>query len=318
MQIEGSSLKLILSPIDSIAAQAVSSIDDSNHAANEVRFTIFSLPKPFVGDSVRIQRNAINSWKRLKPQAEIMLLGDDAGIAEVAAELGVKHVAGVQRNEFGTPRLDAAFAMATKHATTPFLIYCNCDVIFLDDLVEGMNRLAAAGPAPFLGYGRRKDVPISDAIDFDSTDATKQLTKRIRTSGRLDSIVCKEYFVFRCGTFAEIPPFAVGRGNWDNWMIRAAKERSMPVIDLSEIVTAIHQQHDYSHIGRNRWKCYVAGPEALENQRLAGGRHLISGSTPTWKLTRRGLTRVPLSQLNWAFWKDSHRFLRLMKDLVFG
>ena len=51
--------------------------------------TVFSTPKPFVGHVGVIQRNAISSWMRLHPDVEVILVGDDAGTAEVCAEFGI-------------------------------------------------------------------------------------------------------------------------------------------------------------------------------------------------------------------------------------
>ena len=41
--------------------------------------TIFSTPKPFSGHNEIIQRNALQSWKRLHQDIEILLFGDDEG-----------------------------------------------------------------------------------------------------------------------------------------------------------------------------------------------------------------------------------------------
>lgn len=51
--------------------------------------TIFSTPKPFRGHFEIIQRNAIQSWLRLRPGCEIILLGNDEG----TAEFNLRHVA---------------------------------------------------------------------------------------------------------------------------------------------------------------------------------------------------------------------------------
>jgi hypothetical protein len=52
--------------------------------------TIFSAPKPFTNPHIaRIQRNAIRSWAMLAPEAEVVLLGEEDGLAQAAAELGV-------------------------------------------------------------------------------------------------------------------------------------------------------------------------------------------------------------------------------------
>jgi hypothetical protein len=42
--------------------------------------TLFTTAKPFEGHSGVIQRNALKSWKRLHPDVEVILFGDDAGL----------------------------------------------------------------------------------------------------------------------------------------------------------------------------------------------------------------------------------------------
>ena len=97
-------------------------------------------------------------------------------------------------------------------------------------------------------------------------------------------------------------------------MVHQAKVDDIPVVSLSDCVMAIHQEHGYSHSG-GRLKSYVTGEEARNNQRLAGGRHLISGSTCDYRLSKNGLVRGVLKPLSGEFWLDFHRFGRLLIDL---
>ena len=61
--------------------------------------TFFSAPKPFTDPHIAtIQRNAIKSWTLL-PDVEVILLGEETGLAEAARELGVKHIPNVERNQ---------------------------------------------------------------------------------------------------------------------------------------------------------------------------------------------------------------------------
>jgi hypothetical protein len=39
----------------------------------------------------------------------------------------------------------------------------------------------------------------------------------------------------------------IGRGGYDNYLIYYCRSRGIPVIDLTEAVMAIHQNHDYAH-----------------------------------------------------------------------
>ena len=74
--------------------------------------TIFTTPKPFLGHTGIIQRNALESWRRLRPTAQILVFGDAEGAAEAAAAAGVRYVREIETNEYGTPLVSAVFAEA--------------------------------------------------------------------------------------------------------------------------------------------------------------------------------------------------------------
>ncbi|MFK7768521.1 MAG: hypothetical protein AB8B55_14965 [Mariniblastus sp.] len=288
-------------------------------ASTNSLITIFALPKPFGGDTDLIQKNAIRSWARLQPHVEVLLIGDEEGIADAADELGVRHAGGVQFNEHGTPLVSSAFEIAHRESDSPFLAYCNCDVILMKDFVRAIEILASdSSLEQFVAFGQRTDLKIEREIRFDQLMQIEQLLDDCQKNGVLSSNVCKEYFVFQRELYFEVPPFAIGRGNWDNWMIHSAKEKGFPAVKISDLVTAIHQAHDYRHTGAGRFKCYVSGDEARENLRLAGGRNLISGSTATHRLTENGLAREPMLVFNPAFWADVPRFVRLMLNMLLG
>jgi len=101
--------------------------------------TIFSTPKPFVGHINIIQRNAIQSWQRLHPDAEIILFGPEEGAAETAREFDIRHEPRVDRNEHGTKFLASFFNRAEDLARHPILCYVNCDIILTGDLVKAMR-----------------------------------------------------------------------------------------------------------------------------------------------------------------------------------
>jgi hypothetical protein len=58
--------------------------------------SLFSVPKAFADNVGVIQRNAIQGWARLGPNVEIILSGDETGVGEAAAALGVRHVPDVR------------------------------------------------------------------------------------------------------------------------------------------------------------------------------------------------------------------------------
>src|SRR6202162_6632110 len=108
--------------------------------------TLFTTAKPFEGHSGVIQRNALQSWKRLHQDVEVILFGDDAGSAEIANELGLRHEAFVERNKFGTKRLYYIFSRAQELPRHEFLCYHNCDIILLQEFCQALKRTADAHP----------------------------------------------------------------------------------------------------------------------------------------------------------------------------
>lgn len=280
------------------------------------KLTLFTVPKPFGGATDVIQRNAIESWKQLAPAMDVLVLGDEPGIAETAAEMGVRHVPGLKRNLSGTPLLSSAFQMAHEHSATPLLMYCNCDVILEPSFLDAIECVVRSPVGEsFVAFGRRLDVPVDWEIQFNQPGDRNRLRETVATLARRAPVVCKEYFVFPRTLFSAIPDFAVGRGNWDNWMVWHPRSQGVPVVDLSDRVQVIHQAHDYQHLRDSRQVSYVTGPEAKENQRLAGGRHMISGCSGTWRLSENSVERVRWPGLNWNFWRDLPRFAGLIAEL---
>ncbi len=243
--------------------------------------TLFSAPKPFDREHIAlIQRNAIRSWLALGAEVEVLLIGDEAGLAETAAELGVRHLPQVARNEKGTPLIPSIFARAREAARAPYLAYFNADIVVLPDFLEAVRRVTAALPDRFLMVGRRWDVDITTPLAF-SQGWAHRLREDVFRSGRLHSHFGIDYFVFPKGAYADMPPFAVGRAGWDNWMIYHARAQGWKVIDATPDVLAVHQNHDYAHLAGRR---VYDVEESQVNVRLAGGRsHMFS----LWEATHR-------------------------------
>ena len=98
--------------------------------------TIFALPKPVRGDAGVIQRNAIQSWLRLQPACEGILLGAEPGTREVAAQVGANYEPDVSRSEQGTPLVSDLFLKAQRLASHDVLCYVNADMLLLNDLLD--------------------------------------------------------------------------------------------------------------------------------------------------------------------------------------
>lgn len=288
-------------------------------STNTPLVTLFSVPKPFDGLASIHQCNAVASWMALGPSVDIVLLGDEPGVAENARALGVRHVPRLARNHLGTPLISSAFELAREHSTAPYLMYCNCDVILTGNTLQTIKGLAMTQLADrFVAFGNRIDVTLNEKISVAEPVEFDTSIARLAREGQRSTLVCKEYFIFPRHLLSEVPPFAIGRGNWDNWIVYSCRKCGIPVINVSDTLTAIHQRHDYRHNTSNRFKSYVSGEEARENEILADGKHIIAGSCATWRFTERGLRRIRFSDWNPDFWLDLHRFVPFVAELLFS
>jgi hypothetical protein len=251
--------------------------------------TVFTIPKAFQGLNEIIQTNAIRSWLMLNPQPEIILLGKDEGTAETASQLGLKHIADVECNEYGTPLVNSVFEIAQKQASYQLTCYINTDVILLSDFLPAIRMVKEKS---FLIIGQRHDLDITELIDFKNPNWELNLQKLVTEKGRLHPPSGIDYFVFNRGLYHDIPPFAVGRTAWDNWLVYQARKFKATLIDATSSITAIHQSHDYSHNPQGEsavWK----GPEAIRNKELMGNiNNSFDPQYSTRLLTPQGIKRA--------------------------
>ncbi len=246
--------------------------------------TLFALPKPFEGHNGVIQRNALQSWTRMMGNPQLILLGDDAGVPETAAELGLEYGGPLERTEFGTPRLDHLFNRGQELARHDLVVYCNADIILAPDFPLHFKQIGDHFEN-FLMIGQRWDLDITEPIDFNDPDWMMQQKARIMREGCLHRHSGVDYFAFRKGLYPTIPPMAVGRVAWDNWLVMEAGRQNAAVVDASDAIFAIHQNHDYAHGGGYQavWK----GNDAQRNLKLAGMKNGLAGwiqNAATWRL----------------------------------
>ncbi len=265
--------------------------------------TIFSAPKPFSDPHIaRIQRNAIASWLHLGEEVEILLIGDEPGLAEVGAEFGVKVLQDVVRNEEGTPLISSIFQLASSESRHPFLCYTNSDILLIENLIDAVQHISSRSN-DFLILGQRWDLDIDRELAF-GDGWQRRLMEEVQSRGRRHPPMGSDYFIFRKELFQNIPDFALGRAGWDNWMIYAGRRAGFPVIDASEAITVVHQNHDYQHLpgGQPHYQL----PESRENVKMAGGAETVfTLRDATWKLDANGVRRKSLIEIDHLRWIES-------------
>ena len=234
--------------------------------------TIFITPKGFDRDHIAlIQRNAIRSWKALGADVDILLIGDDPGVEENAKALGVRYIRDVKRNASGTPMLDDIFRLARENSDSPLLAYVNADIILKRDFVETSRKILAR-EKKFLLVGQRWDLDVQVDLEFPQ-GWESEFDKDLAARGRRHPAGGSDYFVYPRDIFTSIPPFAIGRSGWDNWMFYEARVKGWKLINCSKAINIIHQDHDYAHLPNGL--PHYRQPESAENVKAAGGKRTI-------------------------------------------
>jgi len=192
--------------------------------------TFFTVIRPFVGEFNELQRLAIGSWLGAVPGSEVLVMGAREGAAEACADLGVTHIPGITTNEHGTELVSDVFVQAQQMARHDWLCEISADIVLGGDFILALQAIRKLR-RPFV-VGQRWDV---------TPDGTEC---------KLHPPCGVDYFLFKRDTLGDIPPFAVGRTLYDNWMVWAAMERwGLTVIDATETITALHLAHGYPEYG---------------------------------------------------------------------
>jgi hypothetical protein len=226
--------------------------------------TFFTIPKPFDKQYHLLQRNAIRSWLAVVPGAEVFVFGDEPGLKEATSDLGVTPVCGIRKSTLNTPFLDEVFRIAHDRARYDTLCFINSDIILLPDFLKARQAVKCKR---FLMIGCRYDIDVSEEVTMDARWEAHFRERAVRTM-KDDGLYGSDYFLYTRRTgLREIPNFIVGRPGWDNWMIYRARALKVPVIDASGSIHCVHQNHDYSHVPKqkgSRWD----GPEGAHNLTL--------------------------------------------------
>lgn len=286
--------------------------------------TLFTAAKPFRDPFIAtIQRNAIQSWLQLGPEVEVLLVGDEPGMAEVASEFGIRHLPNVEYNQWGTPLVRSLFEQVRQATDNPIMSIVNADILLMSDFLEGILQVAAQAKE-FLMVGRRWGLDIEEPMVF-SPGWQERLRADIQSHGQKHPNFSIDYFVFANHQYQDMPEFVIGRPQWDNWMIYHARQNGWPVIDATSAITVVHQNHDYRHLPGGKPPHFLE--EGRKNRQLAGGertkltildanKRLLHGRLRPQRFTfERMFRRVEVWLLGRSWHGLEWRFIRLFRRL---
>src|SRR5439155_11857141 len=82
----------------------------------------------------------------------------------------------------------------------------------------------------FLLVGRKMTCEIDELLDFEEANWEIKLKELVRTHGKYVTYD-SDFFVFPRGMYRGVPPFAIGRCFWTQWLMHTARIRGTPVVD---------------------------------------------------------------------------------------
>lgn len=230
--------------------------------------TFFTCPKAFNGHIGVIQRNAINSWRHVERNCEIILLGDEEGVKEFAEENNCKYFPNIEKKD-GRPLISSIFKHGQELASNSFCCWINSDIILMNDfagIIEQIKRALVQNL--FIVVGERVSLNIFNEIDL--KEDTEKIYKLAIEKGASDGLWAIDYFLFPKGMYNNVPPFVIGCSSYDNWLIWYCKNNHIPIINTSNVMLCIHQNHD--HLSKGGFINSFSGSVAQGNQALAQGK----------------------------------------------
>ena len=274
-------------PTLSIATMTEQDVIPLAQSSIDVPITFVTAPRPFDDETSARQRAAILSWQLQPGNKEILLLGDEAGIAEFAAEFGFSHVAKIKKSEpDGIPLMNSLFQEASKAAKHGVICYINTDISLPPAswwaAIQHTLPLLMAQEKDFLIAGPRLEFPEEiEAFNSISSDWGKWRAQNVLKKTYSDPIIdgAIDWFVYRRGAYDEFPPFKLGRFVWDSWMVDSAVRAGWNTVstynqsNVGEQTTyGMHWHHSRAHqISKRR------GDERLGNGIIASKHGGLGG-----------------------------------------
>jgi hypothetical protein len=227
--------------------------------------TFFTTTKDFRGRAAVQQVNAIRSWRASASRAEVVVFGECEGVKEARERLGFAHVPEVETSDQGTPYINDMFDRIGRIAAHDICCYVNSDILLSPRFAKSLAAIHGMARAGYLVAGQRLDLDLEQEIRVGPGWET-DLEALCFLSGRIHPPTGSDFFAFPKGQYRkeDMPALLVGRGGWDLWMIADGRRRKLKVIDLSQEVLVVHQNHDYSH-RKVAFTGYPGDGEALWN-----------------------------------------------------
>ena len=247
---------------------------------------IYTMTRPFVGEFDTIQLNTFRAWQALGLDMAVFCERSYDALY-MRDTLGFDGITGVRTNSSAIPLVNAIIALGETLGLRNYhdtFVCANADNIFLPDFLTAIPIVAAKSTERrfngFCAVGRRTNLDVAHKLDFTAPaifDELADAAKKAQSEGHLASYHAVDWFAYLpAGLFGDVPDFAIGRGQYDCWLLNRAVEAGALVVDVTDAVTVIHQNHSPATATSGRW-----GEEsAMSNRELAGDAVMGINETP--------------------------------------
>lgn len=234
--------------------------------------TLYTVPRDFEPPFDLLQANAIRSWLALTPTPQVILIGDN-GIRNAAAQLGVQF----SESDGDLPTVRHAIETAEEMAVHPVRCFLNTDNVLFPSFYEVLQPVLWQFEQ-FVCIGRRTNLDVEARIDSTSREFADEVEQRGTPGGWTGM----DYFIYRGVSLSQdMPDFKIGADCYDNWIVREIAQSTTPLINVSEVLTVVHENHPP--------KPGLAMTEIDRNHKLAKIDKRYGIKTANWRLVSTGL-----------------------------
>jgi Glycosyl-transferase for dystroglycan len=227
----------------------------------QIFLTMLCIPKSFTRESDR--RTAANAWlswlallRQIPFPNRLVVFSDEESVRATVLKIFVRTTLvefhSIATNDMGTPFLHdairkAAFLPHARYSHRHILFYSNNDIVFDSSMKDSVLKLATlTSPHGFLGIGLRCEITFRQS--FKRTELQRVIS-RLQKECVMGPPYAIDFFIFNANLFIDMPPFLIGRGGFDQWMVHHALEKKAQVVDVTDASLALHLNHDMCHAG---------------------------------------------------------------------
>lgn len=207
---------------------------------------IVSTMKPLspMNDFMVEQTNALLSWKRLRCNPLIIIVGDDAGVPEFCQSHQVINHKEVKKNNYGTPLVGDILRIGWSYCNDEDIcIYINADIIVDNTLCDTLDAFVSAYPnyhqQKYFLTSIRYDWYNYSSINFDDPNWYQNINKNMQGNWSTPDGI--DIFIHKKDTFKNIPDVAIAKWNYDTWLLNYAIKNFDISIDITKTTHLMHQ-----------------------------------------------------------------------------